>query len=522
MASESVDFWNQLGTADADLEHLYDYLLERGTPVTSRDLAVHLIEWRVREEERHLAEIAARRAPIYQPKSRYEVGQSILFAGFGHREGIVQNIRPGDNPRLGEFQVMQVQIEGESKPREFVAGYAGAHALSEETTQAPISLGVTPEQAIADYGDGVRVRLVERLGTDKEFVHLGDRWFLKALMPEIHPGYLNLAEAAIEQANDALPTAELEKILDLPQTGAKKPAIVFALNHTLANDSRFEDVGPLYESRWILTRMEPAEARERPAILDLMPARTVRLPVELETIALDLFDSAESNGNTGKLVTPRDEVTLTLTFPHRRAGTLPLIPPLRALLPEFPHPRLKFNFVDANTQEKFAGYAVADGNYLAGLGAWFNSRKLSPGAYVILRRGTEPFTLTVDYQPQRERSLWVRVARTLNGQLNFAQEKRPLSHKYDEEMLIVVADPNAMDRFGQTVREQRPLPALLEEIFPELAKLNSTGHVHAKTIYSAVNLVRRTPPRVVMSALIDNRAFASVGGGYFVLTEQAR
>ncbi len=522
MVSETADFWNQLGNADADVEHLYGYLLERGTPVTSRDLAVHLVEWRVREEERHLAEIAARRAPVYQPKSRYEVGQSILFTGLGNREGVVQNIRPGDNPRLGDFQVMQIQIEGEPKPREFVTGYTAAHPLNQETTQAPISLGVTPEEAVAAHGDAVRARLVERLSTDKEFVHLGDRWFLKGLMPDIHPGYLNLAEAAIEQANDALPTGELEKILDLPQTGAKKAAIVFALNYTLSNDPRFEDVGPVYESRWILTRMELPEARERPPLLDLLPARTVRLPVELETIAVDLFDSAESNGNTAKPTAARDEVTMTLTYPHRRAGTLPMVPPLRALLPEFAHPRLKFNFVDATTQEKFPGYAVGDGNYLAGLGGWFNTRKLSPGAYVILRRGTEPFTIVVDYQPQRERSLWVRVARALNGQLNFAQEKRPLSHKYDEEMLIVVADPNSLDNFAQTVREQRPLPTLLEQIFPELAKLNSTGHVHAKTIYSAINLVRRTAPRVVLSALIENRAFASVGGGYFVLSDQAR
>ncbi len=520
MASQSVEFWNKVGSTDSDVEHLYGFLLERGTPLSSRDLAFHLIEWRVREEERHLAELAARRAPVYQPKNTYEVGQTVLFTALGNREGVVKEVRAGDNPRLGNFQVVRVQLEGESGMREFAAGYADAHPLNQEVTQVPISLGLTPEEAVAAYGDQVQKALVERLSGDKEFVHEGALWFLKGLMPEIHPGYMNLAEAAIEQAGDAISTNELEKILDLPQSG-KKPAQLFALSYALAHDPRFEDVGPVRESRWILTRMELPEARERPAILDIPSTRPTRLPTELELIAVDLFDSADSNGSGRPTNALRDEVTLVLTYPHRRAGTLPLVAPVRAMLPEFTHPRLKINFVDATTEGKFPGYAIGEGSYLAGLGAWFNTHKLSPGAFVTLRRGPNPLTLIIDFQPQRERSLWVRVARTMNGRLTFTQEKRPLAHKYDEEMLIVVADPAAVDSVAQTRREQSLL-GLLEEIFPELAKLTSAGKVHAKTLFGAVNLVRRSPPRAVLSALTESHTFASVGGGYFVSAEELR
>lgn len=521
MADQSLDFWNQVGTSDADVEHLYGYLLERGVPLTSRELAVNLVEWRVREEEKHLAEIAARRAPIYQPKNTYAVGQSVLFTALGKREGVVRAIRPGDNPRLGNFSVISVQFPGEPHPREFATGYDAPHPLNGEITTSAISLGVTPEEAVAQYGESVRNALGRRLNGDREFVHLDDRWFLRGLMPEIHPGYLNLAEAAIEQAGDAQSTSELEKILELPQTG-KKPALDFALRHALANDARFEDVGPLGEPRWILVHMELPEARERPAVLDMSPTRTVRLPPELETIAVDLYDLAEANGGPRPAASPRGDVSLILTYPHRRAGTLPLIPPIRALLPDFTNPRLKLNMVDATTEEKFPGYAVADGNYLAGLGNWFNARRLSPGAILTLRRGPNPFTLMIDFQPQRERSLWVRVARTQNGRLTFAQERRPLAHKYDEEMLIVVADPVGLEQVAQNVREQRNLPLLLEEIFPELAKLSSSGKVHAKTVYSAINLVRRSIPRAVFSAMIESRSFELKGGGYFELSEEAR
>lgn len=521
MADQSSDFWNQVGTSDADIEHLYGYLLERGVPLSSHDLAVHLVEWRVREEERHLAEIAARRAPIYQPKNTYEVGQSVLFTGLGKREGLVRQVRDGDNPRIGKFGVIGVEFAGEPRLREFATGYAAAHPLNEEIPQSAISLGVTPEEAVAAYGEDVQKRLVQRLSSDREFVHIADQWFLKGLMPEINPGYLNLAEASVEQVGDAQSTSELEQVLQMPQTG-KKAALDFSLRYALANDPRFEDVGPVGESRWILSRMVLPEARERPAVLDMLPTRTVRLPAELETLAMDLHDAADSNGGPKPTVAPRNEVTLVLTYPHRRAGTLPLIAPIRALLPNFEHPRLKINFVDASTQDKFPGYAIGDGNYLAGLAKWFNARKLSPGAFITLRRGADPYTLAVDYQPQRERSLWVRVARTQNGRLTFAQERRPVSHKYDEHMLIVIADPNGLDTVAQSMREQRNLPVLLESIFPELAKLDSTGKVHAKTVYSAVNLVRRSGARAVLSALVESHFFESKGGGYFALSEEAR
>jgi len=221
-------------------------------------------------------------------------------------------------------------------------------------------------------------------------------------------------------------------------------------------------------------------------------------------------------------VEPRDEITLILTYPHRRAGTLPLTPIVRALLPSFTHPRLRFYLVDATTQEKIPAYAVKDGNYIAGLTQWFNARKLSPGAYVMLKRGPEPLTLLLDYQPQRERGLWVRVARGINGQLTFSQERRPIAHKYDEEMLFLIGDPLGLEVAAQRAREHRSLTTLLEEIFPELAKLSGAGRVHAKTLYSAVNLVRRAGPRTVMSALSESSAFTFVGGGYFVLNEARR
>lgn len=513
------DFWRTLGTENADLERVYGFVLERGAPMSSREFAAQLIQARVREEERRVAEAAARSAPVYQPKETYALGQRLVFTALDDRAGVVEKIRAGENPRLGEFQVMSVLLAGETKPREFPLAYAGQHPLNEDRTSAIEA--INPEDAVAKYGEMVRENLLQHLRRNKEFVHLDDGWFLRGLLPEIHAGYLNLAEAAIEQANDALRSADLRKILEIPEP--RKSAATFALSLALAGDARFEDVGPANDARWFLTHLEPPEARERPSILQAAPARPVALPAELETIASDLFDEADLNGDVDKpIAEPRDEIRLILTYPHRRAGTLPLTPPVRALLPRFTHERLRFSFVDATTKEKITAYAVKEGNYVAGLANWFNARKLSPGAYITLKRNADPLTLLIDCQSQRERGLWVRVARGLNGQLVFSQERRPVAHKYDEEMLILIGDPTGLDAAAQRASEHRSLAVLLEEIFPELAKLSGAGRVHAKTLYSALNLVRRAGPRAVLNALHESSAFTSVGGGYFVLNEMRR
>ncbi len=515
------DFWSTLGTTPGDVEHVYAFLLERGVATSSHEIVADLIAWRIQQEEKRLAEIAARHAPIYQPKASYAVGQRLIFSALEHREGVVTRVRPSENPRLEGFQVIAVQLDGETRLREFASAYAAPHPLSVER-DALTELTLSPAEALARYGETVRAALVQRLSADKEFVRLDDGWFLRGLLPEIHAGYLNLAEAAIEQANDAVRTVDLVKIFEFPPS-VKKSAATFAVNLALAHDPRFEDVGPTHDPRWFLVRFEPPEARERPKILEAVSARVVALPPELETLAAELHDEAELNGNASAAPSaPRDQVTLVLSYPHRQAGTLPLTPPVRALLPPFEHARLRVHCVDAQTGERWVLYAVAEGAYLTGLANWFSARKLSPGAYVTLKRGADPLTLTIDYQPQRERSLWVRVARGLNGQLTFSQEKRPLAHKYDEDMLMVIGDPLGLEIAAQRAREQLSLTALLEEIFPELAKLSGAGRVHAKTLYSAVNLIRRVGPRAVFSALCESNAFASAGGGYFVLNETRR
>jgi hypothetical protein len=52
-----------------------------------------------------------------------------------------------------------------------------------------------------------------------------------------------------------------------------------------------------------------------------------------------------------------------------------------------------------------------------------------------------------------------------------------------------------------------------------LAKLSGAGHVHAKTLYSAVNILRRIPPGPVFAEVVTHPAFKAVGNGYWVARE---
>jgi hypothetical protein len=61
------------------------------------------------------------------------------------------------------------------------------------------------------------------------------------------------------------------------------------------------------------------------------------------------------------------------------------------------------------------------------------------------------------------------------------------------------------------------LAEIVDQIVPELTKLNPQGTTHAKSVYSAVNIVRRVAPGPIFYTLMSNRRFRDAGGGLFAL-----
>ena len=79
-----------------------------------------------------------------------------------------------------------------------------------------------------------------------------------------------------------------------------------------------------------------------------------------------------------------------------------------------------------------------------------------------------------------------------------------------------------MEKVWSRAHEQKlDLNQLIAQIFPELAKLSPQGTVHATTLYSAANVVMRTPPGPLLAELVASGNYAPVGDNYCVLDNES-
>ena len=70
------------------------------------------------------------------------MGEEVIFPALRLAKGQVTQVRPGDNPEYGDFNVITVNLKG--KPRDFVADYTPSHALNDSDG------GVLTEQMAGD------------------------------------------------------------------------------------------------------------------------------------------------------------------------------------------------------------------------------------------------------------------------------------------------------------------------------------------------------------------------------------
>jgi hypothetical protein len=270
--------------------------------------------------------------------------------------------------------------------------------------------------------------------------------------------------------------------------------------------------------------MEPAGVHEKPARLryhaetyDPLVIRADLLPwvreFADELIGPDLRPTQESRG---------EEITLAITYPHRWAGTLPLAPQTAPFFPQKEDGVVRITFRDPQGRTRWPGWVVAQEGYVYGLGQWYEDISIPAGAYVTLWQGDDPLEVIVECQRRRRRE-WVRVARARGGKLTFEMQTRVVLCEYDDLMLITEDHSTELDRlWRQAEGEHRPIFTILCELFPELSKLNPQGTVHVKTLYAAVNVVRRCPPGPILAELSTRACFLPVGDGYWSYDERRR
>jgi hypothetical protein len=213
---------------------------------------------------------------------------------------------------------------------------------------------------------------------------------------------------------------------------------------------------------------------------------------------------------------------VTLTFPHRREGTLPLSARLAGLFPTaVVAPRVRFTLVDGESGEKFSGWVVRAGRYVFGLSEWYQKNDLPVGGQLTVSRGEIPGEVLVRAAKRRPTREWVRTATVAgDGRLAFSMQKRLIGVHYDDLAVVAVDNWTALDEIWN--RAQRaPFERLVADIFRELAKLNPQSTVHAKSLYAAVNVARRCVPGPLFAELLARPYYAHVGDAYWRFDQSA-
>jgi hypothetical protein len=509
------DYWEIFQLQDADIEYIYNYLLETETPLTPRELVEVLVRERIRQEKIAIDQQRSAGGDVYLPKEQYEVKQKLVFPAQSWDHGKVIDVRTGYNPDRGEFSVIKVEFE-DGEVREYASGLE-EHTLNQPPEVEEVDETLDPQHILDYYGDLLVARLEQDLTAHEDFVPIAGRWFPRALLVDINIGHLNLAEAVLDMAGGGpLPTASLINQIELSYDVNPK-LLEFSMDLALQEDERFDEVGPSGEVLWFLKRLEPEQVLEPPMYLSYSDIDYDRSVLTEDMLALEQeLDDELSPIDMGYEFL--DEVEVSLIFPHLRAGTLPLSARIRHFFPTaYEAPRIRFAMVDEMTGEKFPAWVVRNKRYIYGLRVWYENREFLPGSIIRVRRGVNPGEVIINGGVSRSSREWIRTVLVgSDGGIVFAMLKQTVHSEYDDRMGIAVPDSDTIDQvWEQMGKERPPFERIVVNMVKELAKLNPQGHVHASELYSAINIVRRCPPGPILALLASRPWFVHVGDLHF-------
>ena len=510
-------YWNEFNVSDDDLEVIYNLLLDREVPLTTLEMATALIEHRLHllEQEKQKAEETD--YDVYIPAGEFKIGQTLIFPALGNAVGGIVGIRPGENPEISAFDVLQVEIKEDSRTREFAARLED-HILNNPPEPEAEEDEIEPTTDVLNrYGEQIETRLEVRLNQAEDIVLIAGRWFPKALLADINEGHLNLAEAALDMAEgDPLPTPDLLEHIEL-STNLDPLLMEFSLDYALQEDDRFDEVGPAGEVLWYLKRLEPPEILFTPPRLE-----SVSSSVDRSVLTQDLLALEEELNDELSPLEPQDEepdeVTLSLLFPHWRVGALPLSPRLSKLFPTaYEAPRIRFILQDGHTEEEFPGWVVRESGYVLGLDEWYRRYDVPAGGLIRVRGGDDAGKVVVETLDRRRRNDWIRtVTIAEDGKVGFTMLKQAIGTAYDDLMVVGLVDPVALDEAWLKGKQRlMPVDRLVAQVFRELAKLTPQSAVHAQSLYSGVNVLQRLPPDAVFAELVSQPYYVHVGDLYW-------
>ena len=517
LGTQTERYWrDEYEVTESDLDLVVGLILEAGKPQTIDTLATAIILRHLRRE-REAAAQQLKRGRVYRPADHYEVDEDVVFTTM-NRVGHIVGIRPGYNPKYGSFQVIRVAFANEKREREFAVDFDQPHPLNRPAEELLVSgdseMTETDVMRMAEHY--VAAKLEQALEAHPDFVWFNDTWFVKELLPEVHVGYLNLAEAMIYEVGHPLEAHEMLGELDFGET-ASVEAQLFALNHALGEDERFDNLGAEGEPVWYLRALEPEAAFARPAVLT--PAFRAGGGEYVGITMLDLIDEIGDELDDVPSVVTRliSETRFEMNFPHFYAGTMPATDQVLRMLPPSRRHHFPVTAVDANSGERFDVWVVPREKYIAGLRDWYTSIGMCVGGQVAVTPAEEPAHLALSVTPVRSRrSEWIRSVQIQEEGLTLQMQRATIAIRCDRNMLIDVPDPEAVARLmAEKAGTVASLHGLIRRAFEELAKLSSRGLVHAKSVYSFVNLMARVGSVPIFAELTRSACFDPVGDGFW-------
>ncbi len=515
------NYWDQFRLSAEDLEFLYNHLLEIETPLTPEELVQAVVVERIRVEKKRIESLPKAKVQSYRPENHYEPAQELVFNSEGGQRAAVTSVRPGNNPEIGEFEVINVRFD-DGAEKSYAASLK-EHSLNQMAQAvAEEDKNLDSKWVMETYGANLEESISQELETNPDLVRIAGRWFPTALLVDINIGFLNLAEAVLEMAGGGpLSTCEIIDQIELP-ADSNQNLTEFSFNRALQEDGRFDEVGPSGEVLWYLRRLEPEAIQNTPSFLkhNTFQYDQSNLQPFKELLRGKVADEIEPEYSAGFGKT--NEVTISLIFPHWRSGTLPLVGQIRKLFPTaIESLRVQFTFVDGNTGKKFPGWVNVPERYAYGLKEWYEEQGVFPGCIIQIQRGPQPGEVTVRVEKRRVTKDWVRTALVgADGGVVFALLKQPIPASFDERMAVAVPDPAAVEKIWDLSNRQKgTLEHTVQNTMRELAKINPQGQVHAVELYSAVNISRRCPPGVILSLLVEGTWATYLGDLYFRLND---
>lgn len=501
----------------ADYDYLYNYLLEKEVPLTSIEITAALIRERIRLKKKELEKKEKALGNVYRPKNSYKVGEKVIFPFLDNKSGKVVSVRKGNNPELPEFDVTEFEFpDGSTR---LFATNLNTHALNTVIYSAGNATPIPDaDEVLKQVGGKLAESIHKQLVASKELFGLADFWFPIALLTEVNKGYLNLAEAVLEM-DEGRPagTRNILEMIEYP-IDSNEQLTEFSFNYALHNDDRFDEVGPTGVVLWTLKQLEPEDVRKKPMTLrsfhpepDLQEGILetlcmLKIPDELEPCMLETPDI------------PPSTYKICVSYPHWKAGTLPLIGPIRSIFPTaMETDKIIFDMIDTGKNENFQAWVVISENYVSGLKNWYRENGVIPGSYVLISEVKNNSAVGISLIPPRSSKEWIRTALfSQKGNLEFDFRQQSITTEFDERMCIYVENSPQLDLIWEKYNKPDVnFNRILEYIFKELSRNNAQQIVHFDEIYAGVNMVNRCPPGQLFTKLLESDKIVPLEDLYF-------